>query len=285
MKKLFAALVNIVTLLVLPTQHASATTIVREVLLTPSLDQVVQGGFGSGYFWHPNFDLTPIVNVQIGDTVELVVRFQPGYRLIVNAGSVEQESIGAGIYLKSGQSSRSTHLDSWRFIDPLGDLLVADQSGVIGGSEGGLGMNFNPLDLTDTTFSIAGIRVRFDLIPNQGTFGFPADFDAGHMSIQTQGSFAIQVSEPSTPALYALAIVLAGLGCFRGPKTRRPKSGRTCQRCVWGQRKAHLTVPLDPQRAVVRLGQQDRPVGQQDHGGGIVRCHALIVPRGQAGVD
>jgi hypothetical protein len=187
------------------TSISSAETIVREVQLMTATDQIFLGGFGSGVFYRPTFELAPFV-LNVGDTIDVTVRFdQP---VVVNAGDIELESVGAFVTAQNIRlTSVNTVLD-WNFLDVQGDLFTDDVFVTSAGGEGsGIGAHTGALpafDLTDTRFAFQGVHYSITL--TAGT-GFPAVFTESAIAGQTQGGIHFgSIPEPCT-----LIVVVGGL--------------------------------------------------------------------------
>jgi hypothetical protein len=181
-----------------------ADTFTRNVNLQTDADQIVVGGFGSGVFWRPSFEIEPIA-ISVGDTIEVDVHFdQP---VTVVAGGDELES--AGSFLSApGLSLSSTQFVTWELLGVRGALVVPSFSTSTAGSGSGIGAHtagISGFDLTDSAFSFQ--RMRFSITLNSGS-GFPAVFTEGAIAIQTQGTIRFgNVPEPS-----ALLMAVACLG-------------------------------------------------------------------------
>jgi len=218
--------------LVLLVSTAVGEMIVRTVELTATGSQIFVGGFGNGVFWRPTFDIAPFEAV-LGDRVEVTLWLTN--RVEVVAGIIEQESVLAAI-VSGGGTTNSNQRAAFEFLWPTGDLLLAAFS-ILTASEGaGIGANFNPLDISDETYSFGGVRFAFDILSS--TRGLPALFLAGVVSVQTQGAIRIvPISEPGS-LLTALAALLINLGKRRlRPKHqwRRAIEASDRQQCVGGE--------------------------------------------------
>jgi len=211
----FATIGFILVLAVTTNAHA---TIIRTVEIIPSSDQIYANGeFGMGSFWHPTFDLEHFALGGAGDVVDVTVRFPDNWRVNVTAGIQDQESVGASIGYPSGQ--RTFYEATWEFLDVQGDLPVSTFS-QIGNSEGdGIGANFNPINLTDTSFSFGGVHYTFVILSSPYLKGLPAAFDRGMISVQTQGQFTFTQSTTSVPE--PASMLLFGIGLIGVTGLRR----------------------------------------------------------------
>jgi hypothetical protein len=187
--------------------HASAIVIERDIEISLSNDQIYYGGYGSGVFWRPTFDLDPFTLSEVGDTVDIAVSFSNNKRVYVEAGSEEQESVFSLIGTPGNQK---TFFDaSWEFLDVSGDVYSSSYNMQSNSEGGGIAANFNQIDITDSNFSFGGVRYTFTIVDDPRFSGFPATFDEGAVAVQTQGSIAfISVPEPSPIYLMLLSIPL-----------------------------------------------------------------------------
>jgi len=196
-------------LLVIGFTDAQALYIQRYVEITPSYNQIFSDEeYGSGTFWRPSFSIEPFTLYEPGDTIEITVGLG-GSKVEFIAGDTNQESLGAGIGSPGGQ--HTYYNATWEFLDVQGDP-ISNIYATNSYSEGwGIAVNFNPINLSDTSFSFGGIRYTFTILDNSI---LPSIFDEGFIGVQTQGSFEITqapVPEPST-----MFILGSGLLCLIG---------------------------------------------------------------------
>jgi hypothetical protein len=180
---------------------ANAGIIERIVTLTPDGTQFFSSGeYGSGVFWRPDYGLTPFT-LDVGDTIDVTITLAG--RIFVTAGVVEQESVGGYVDTPLG-GIMSTQYATFEFLDYRGSLL-SPSFAITTASAGGIGANFNPVDLTDSMFSFSGVRYSLTILSS--SVGLPALFDHGFLGVQSQGEMTFRaVPEPSTILLLATGL-------------------------------------------------------------------------------
>lgn len=230
MKKILMAIVGIGLLIFSNIDVAGAIPIQRVVEITPNDDQIFDdGSYGTGVFWRPSFDLDAFTLSLENNVVEVTVNLSDGFRITVIDGPTNQESVGSGIKTLSGQQFTSCHT-TIEFLGVQGDILLPTLSKVSLSEGWGICVNFNPLNLTDTSFSFTGIKYSFTILSDLSYLaahftGLPAVFDEGWLGVQTQGEINIiqPVPEPTTILLFG-----AGLAGLIGTGIRK-SSGRDGQ--------------------------------------------------------
>ncbi len=190
---------------------ANAAIIERSTTLSFTTDQLFdQGEYGSGTFWRPEFQLDPFTVSGAGDQIGLTVHLSGG-RLVVFGGVNEQEAVGASLFSLSASGVTTTYYATFEFLGIQGDLISpTGSSNSLSGPGNGIAANFNPTDLTDTSFSFDGLRIVFSIANSPLLTGFPVEFDSGMVAVQTQGRFAfLAIPEPSS-LLLSIALLLIG---------------------------------------------------------------------------
>ena len=103
---------------------------------------------------------------------------------------------------------RSTREYSWEFLGLSGDVLAASLA-VTSNSEGAaIAASFNPIDLTDSSFSFSGVRYSFTILNDPRLSGLPAVFNEGVVTVQAQGEITfLAIPEPPTVTLTVVGLL------------------------------------------------------------------------------
>lgn len=199
-----------------------ADSIQRVVTITPDQSQISFGTFGSGYFWRPSFAIDPFV-LNAGDTATITVDLS-GARLVALASQAgEQQSAGAGIGLPGGQTTY--YSASFEFLDVQGNPDSTAFTTVSNSEGSAIGANFNPVQLTDSSFSFYAIRYSFTILDDSRNLGLPASFNSGYAAVQTQGGFQVAPVPEPTDMSYMLTGIFA-LGIIQSAKKVWGRGGR-----------------------------------------------------------